>query len=351
MTTALVSAFYDINDVIQQSKHRPSSLSLQQNNFNFSQRRNESLLARRHSTNSANQHKPVVSSNNYFNNMPASPTTSQDNYNKLFAFQNAKERSASLTGLEESGDNLQQRGKQRASTNSSRYKTELCRPYEENGTCKYGDKCQFAHGIHEIRSLNRHPKYKTELCRTFHTIGFCPYGPRCHFVHKAEEIGRPINDSRKGSMSSVGSSPPSPTPSMESLQSPFVNIPTPTTPSLNGDVFVFGDDCPASISPPSSMSGASSGSTSPVNSPFPLASPMSEGFPGPKPTPCPGQNDINLHSPAQSIPLKIPPTKSVCSASDGETSPPTTESPCSSSDDNDSDPFGPRRLPIFNKLA
>jgi len=71
--------------------------------------------------------------------------------------------------------------------NSSRYKTELCRPYEENGTCKYGDKCQFAHGVHELRSLVRHPKYKTELCRTFHTIGFCPYGPRCHFIHNAEE--------------------------------------------------------------------------------------------------------------------------------------------------------------------
>ncbi|XP_048841444.1 mRNA decay activator protein ZFP36L1-like [Brienomyrus brachyistius] len=74
-----------------------------------------------------------------------------------------------------------------AQVNSSRYKTELCRPFEENGSCKYGDKCQFAHGIRELRSLSRHPKYKTELCRTFHTIGFCPYGPRCHFIHNAEE--------------------------------------------------------------------------------------------------------------------------------------------------------------------
>ncbi|XP_072491854.1 mRNA decay activator protein ZFP36L2 isoform X2 [Notamacropus eugenii] len=71
--------------------------------------------------------------------------------------------------------------------NSTRYKTELCRPFEESGTCKYGEKCQFAHGFHELRSLTRHPKYKTELCRTFHTIGFCPYGPRCHFIHNAEE--------------------------------------------------------------------------------------------------------------------------------------------------------------------
>jgi tristetraprolin len=70
---------------------------------------------------------------------------------------------------------------------TSRYKTELCRPYEENGACKYGDKCQFAHGYSELRNLARHPKYKTELCRTFHTIGFCPYGPRCHFIHNFEE--------------------------------------------------------------------------------------------------------------------------------------------------------------------
>lgn len=68
-----------------------------------------------------------------------------------------------------------------------RYKTELCRPFEEAGECKYGDKCQFAHGMQELRNLQRHPKYKTELCRTFHSVGFCPYGPRCHFVHNAEE--------------------------------------------------------------------------------------------------------------------------------------------------------------------
>ncbi|CAG6004265.1 unnamed protein product [Menidia menidia] len=73
------------------------------------------------------------------------------------------------------------------SSSSSRYKTELCRSFTENGLCKYGGKCQFAHGPEELRDLNRHPKYKTEPCRTFHTIGFCPYGIRCHFVHNGEE--------------------------------------------------------------------------------------------------------------------------------------------------------------------
>merc|ERR1711971_292709 len=72
--------------------------------------------------------------------------------------------------------------------NTSRYKTELCRPFSEHGTCKYGEKCQFAHGQAELRSVTRHPKYKTDLCKTYHSVGFCPYGPRCHFVHNLDEV-------------------------------------------------------------------------------------------------------------------------------------------------------------------
>lgn len=72
-------------------------------------------------------------------------------------------------------------------TTSSRYKTELCRTFSERGMCKYGSKCQFAHGTDELRGINRHPKYKTEPCRTFHSIGFCPYGIRCHFVHNNDD--------------------------------------------------------------------------------------------------------------------------------------------------------------------
>ena len=81
--------------------------------------------------------------------------------------------------------------RKQSSGNPSRYKTELCRPFQEYGYCKYGDKCQFAHGIHELRALPRHPKYKTDLCRTFHTRGFCPYGPRCHFIHSLDEARQP----------------------------------------------------------------------------------------------------------------------------------------------------------------
>ncbi|KAJ7304000.1 hypothetical protein JRQ81_011518 [Phrynocephalus forsythii] len=70
---------------------------------------------------------------------------------------------------------------------SSRYKTELCRTYSETGRCKYGAKCQFAHGPSELRSVSRHPKYKTELCHKFYLQGECPYGSRCHFIHYPDE--------------------------------------------------------------------------------------------------------------------------------------------------------------------
>lgn len=71
----------------------------------------------------------------------------------------------------------------------NRYKTELCRGYQETGSCKYGSKCQFAHGEAELRGLYRHPKYKTEPCRTFYNFGYCPYGSRCHFIHEDKLSG------------------------------------------------------------------------------------------------------------------------------------------------------------------
>ncbi|KTW30054.1 uncharacterized protein T551_01998 [Pneumocystis jirovecii RU7] len=68
------------------------------------------------------------------------------------------------------------------------YKTELCKNWEESGECRYGLKCQFAHGHSELRTLLRHPKYKTSPCKTFMESGSCPYGQRCCFSHTKEQI-------------------------------------------------------------------------------------------------------------------------------------------------------------------
>lgn len=84
------------------------------------------------------------------------------------------------------------------------YKTELCRSFADTGNCRYGHKCQFAHGEHELRQIMRHPKYKTELCKTFQREGSCRYGNRCRFIHPVSSLPQQMARLRS---SSVGTRP------------------------------------------------------------------------------------------------------------------------------------------------
>ncbi|KAL6848712.1 hypothetical protein ACP4OV_021295 [Aristida adscensionis] len=74
--------------------------------------------------------------------------------------------------------------------NQGMFKTELCNKWEETGACPYGDQCQFAHGISELRPVIRHPRYKTEVCRMVLAGVVCPYGHRCHFRHSITPADR-----------------------------------------------------------------------------------------------------------------------------------------------------------------
>lgn len=246
-----------------------------------------------------------------------SSSRSSPNLITLTGSPNKRERALSLSAEEE---------RRRTSSNSSRYKTELCRPFEENGTCKYGDKCQFAHGVHELRSLSRHPKYKTELCRTFHTIGFCPYGPRCHFIHNAEErrAAQMMNGARMSPPSQL-IGPPSPP-----LTEPSSPLPTSLTPPSPSQLSFYNDDSPLG---------------SPINSPLAIPSPASN-------------NVFTFPSQAQDFSPVLSPTMA---------SPPGVFSPgleLNEDDDLDEDdenlpPTPPdsydlasrRRLPVFNRMS
>ncbi|KAL0430189.1 UNVERIFIED_CONTAM: Zinc finger CCCH domain-containing protein 15 [Sesamum radiatum] len=80
--------------------------------------------------------------------------------------------------------------------NQGMFKTELCNKWQQTGTCPYGDNCQFAHGIEELRPVLRHPRYKTEICRMVLNGVPCPYGHRCHFRHTLtgqEQLTRAMN--------------------------------------------------------------------------------------------------------------------------------------------------------------
>eukprot|EP00742_Colponemidia_sp_Colp-10_P000214 GILJ01000242.1.p1 GENE.GILJ01000242.1~~GILJ01000242.1.p1 ORF type:complete len:222 (+),score=16.76 GILJ01000242.1:247-912(+) len=78
-----------------------------------------------------------------------------------------------------------------------KFKTELCKNFIKTGVCRFGKKCAFAHGEHEMRPKKHvSTKYKTQPCNQFHNNGFCPYGIRCQFVHdtrKLSDIPAPVH--------------------------------------------------------------------------------------------------------------------------------------------------------------
>lgn len=77
-----------------------------------------------------------------------------------------------------------------------KYKTELCKYYEINGYCKYGNKCAYAHGKENLRSkVTNTTYYRTKKCVQFYEQGYCPYGNRCQFAHqlKSNIINNPYD--------------------------------------------------------------------------------------------------------------------------------------------------------------
>lgn len=92
----------------------------------------------------------------------------------------------------------------RRRADNDRYKTEFCKTYRQQGKCRYGEKCLFAHGLSELRVRNRPYKYKTERCQSWWSLDAsnnpvcrCGYGERCRFIHDEtpEQLKR-IRESR-----------------------------------------------------------------------------------------------------------------------------------------------------------
>ena len=70
---------------------------------------------------------------------------------------------------------------------NSKLKRSLCRNFVEKGFCPYGRKCQFAHGLSELKiNTTQNNLYKTKTCFSFQRKGFCIYGIRCNFIHTQE---------------------------------------------------------------------------------------------------------------------------------------------------------------------
>ncbi|KAJ7516018.1 hypothetical protein O6H91_22G039000 [Diphasiastrum complanatum] len=74
------------------------------------------------------------------------------------------------------------------------YKKEICLQWEDYGSCRFGETCEFAHGIQDLRTIQQQPKYKTKMCRNFTIEGICPYGTKCLFVHPKFSLGQSFSD-------------------------------------------------------------------------------------------------------------------------------------------------------------
>jgi len=127
-----------------------------------------------------------------------------------------------------------------------KYKTMMCRHYEQTGTCQLGAKCHFAHGKEELRKItdplptnvvadqkpmssmgggqgysggstmgsNPTPSnYKTIKCKYFEQ-GYCKYNQSCSFAHGDTDIRAPTDNSSMPSM-------PYSMPSMTSMSTPL----------------------------------------------------------------------------------------------------------------------------------
>ncbi|CAB4255678.1 similar to Saccharomyces cerevisiae YDR151C CTH1 Member of the CCCH zinc finger family [Maudiozyma barnettii] len=70
--------------------------------------------------------------------------------------------------------------------NKQLYKTELCESFTTKGHCKYGNKCQFAHGLEELKLKERRSNFRTKPCVNWAKLGYCPYGKRCCFKHGSD---------------------------------------------------------------------------------------------------------------------------------------------------------------------
>lgn len=73
-----------------------------------------------------------------------------------------------------------------AKINKCKYKSQLCKNFSQMGWCRYGMKCQYAHGYNDVALNVIQPKkmaYRTRRCNSFWNEGKCTYGKRCQFSH------------------------------------------------------------------------------------------------------------------------------------------------------------------------
>ena len=96
----------------------------------------------------------------------------------------------------------EEKEKEKEEQSQKKYRTELCKYFEINGRCKFGDNCIFAHGKENLReNLCKKSGYKKRPCVNFFEKGFCMYGNRCQFSHDIKQFEKEENDKKENNFS------------------------------------------------------------------------------------------------------------------------------------------------------
>ena len=88
------------------------------------------------------------------------------------------------------------------------YKTQLCKHFQQTNHCHVGSRCHFAHGEHEMRKREEplpmevqmkmmnipYNNYKTQRCKYFDQEGTCKFGKNCSYAHGEYEMRNPYDN-------------------------------------------------------------------------------------------------------------------------------------------------------------
>ncbi|MES1920056.1 hypothetical protein MHBO_001781 [Bonamia ostreae] len=79
----------------------------------------------------------------------------------------------------------------------TKYKTELCLNWMTLGKCPYGNRCNFGHGVNDLRANRRVRNYKTQMCCDPARQGghSCAFGAKCNFLHPGEALRKNFSKS------------------------------------------------------------------------------------------------------------------------------------------------------------
>ena len=63
------------------------------------------------------------------------------------------------------------------------FKTQLCKNFMSQGKCKYGQLCNFAHGVSELQRSKSKQDKNFRPCKSYHLSGYCSNGSKCQYLH------------------------------------------------------------------------------------------------------------------------------------------------------------------------